>query len=261
MKRLLKIVGILLVIVIIGVGTLLAATFMGRMSVVDGQEFGGVRVIADGFSSLGIVPLDGGQVALIDAGQDADASAILGELARRQLGPESVTAIFLTHGHQDHTGGIGRFPNAQVMALEAEVPLVEGREGSRGPLTRVFPVRETGITVTRPLAGGDAVTLGDTVVRVYAVPGHTAGSAAYFVNGVLFVGDSADIASDGSLIGAPWIFSDDQEQNRASLVNLQQRLMADGATVLAIVPAHSGAVRGIDALTAFASGELTGSGQ
>ena len=257
MKRLLKIFGILLAVVILGVGTLLAATFMGRAAVVDGQEFGGIRIIADGFSSVGIVPLGGGQVALIDAGQDADATALMTELARQQLGPEDVTAIFVTHGHQDHTGGIARFPNAQVMALEAEVPLIEGREGSRGPLTRLFPVRETGIMVTRPLAGGDAVTLGDTVVRVYAVPGHTAGSAAYLVNGVLFVGDSADIASDGSLLGAPWIFSDDQAQNRASLVTLQQGLMADGATVLAIVPAHSGAVRGMDALTAFARAEQT----
>jgi hydroxyacylglutathione hydrolase len=257
MKRLLKIFGILIAILLLGVGTLLAATFMGRMAVVDGQDFGGVRIIADGFATVGIVPLTDGQVALIDAGQDAEATAILTELARRQLGPEAVTAIFLTHGHQDHTGGIGRFPNAQVMALEAEVPLVEGREGSRGPLTRLFPVRETGFTVTHPVAGGDAVTLGDTSVRVYAVPGHTAGSAAYFVNGVLFVGDSADIASDGSLMGAPWIFSDDQAMNRASLVNLHERLIADGATVLAIVPAHSGAVRGIDALTAFARAEQT----
>lgn len=255
MKRLLKFVGVLLAVVILGVGTLFAATFMGRASIVDGQDFGGIRIIADGFSSIGIVPIGNEQVVLIDAGQDAGAAAIRTELARRQLGPESVAAIFLTHGHQDHTGGVLQFPNAEVMALEAEVPLVEGQEGSRGPLTRLFPVRPTGITVTRPLAGGDAITVGDTVVRVYSIPGHTAGSAAYFVNGVLFVGDSADIASDGSLMGAPWIFSDDQAQNRASLVALSQQLSADSATVLAIVPAHSGAVRGIDALTAFARAE------
>ena len=257
MKRLLKIVGILVAVLVLAIGTLFAATFMGRASVVDGQEFGSIRVVADGFSSLGLVSVGGREVVLIDAGNDSSANAIITELARRQLGPESVTAIFLTHGHQDHTGGIPMFPKAQVMALEAEVPLVEGLAGSNGPLTRLFPVRPTGIKVARALQDGDAVTIGDSVIRVYAVAGHTAGSAAYFVNGVLFVGDSADIASDGSLMGAPWIFSDDQAQNRASLVSLEQRLAADGGTVMAIVPAHSGAVRGIDALSAFARAETS----
>jgi glyoxylase-like metal-dependent hydrolase (beta-lactamase superfamily II) len=257
MKRLLKIVAILVALIVLGVGTLLAATFMGRASVVDGQDFNGIRVVADGFSSLGFVPVGGREVVLIDAGNDADATAIITELARRGLGPDSVSAIFLTHGHQDHTGGVLKFPKAQVMALEAEVPIVEGSAGSNGPLTRLFPVRPTGIKVARALQDGDAVTIGDSVIRVYAVAGHTAGSAAYLVNGVLFVGDSADVASDGSLMGAPWVFSDDQAQNRASLVSLEQRLAADGGTVMAIVPAHSGSVRGIDALSAFARAEQT----
>ena len=252
MKRLLKIVGVLLLLVVIGVATLLMATFMGRASVVDGQDFGGVRVIADGFSSLGIIPIDERQVVLIDAGNDASGAAILAELTRRQLGPDAVSTIFLTHGHADHTGALALFPKAQVMALEAEVPLVEGTAGSRGPVTQLFPVRPTGVKVTKPLLDGDAVMIGDTTVRVYAVPGHTAGSAAYLVNGVLFLGDSADVASDGSLIAAPWIFSDSQAENRASLVRLEQRLVADGASVLTMVPSHSGSVRGMDALAAFA---------
>lgn len=255
MKRLLKIVAVLLLLAVIAVGTLAAATFLGRASIVDGQDFGGIRVVADGFSSMGLIPIDGRQVVLIDAGNDTTGEAILAELTRRQLGPEAVSTVFLTHGHADHMGAIGLFPKAQVMALEAEVPLIEGREGSRGPLTRLFPVSPTGIKVAKPLQDGDAVAIGDTTIRVYAVPGHTAGSAAYFVNGVLFLGDSADVASDGSLMGAPWVFSDDQAANRASLVRLEQQLAADGAAVLAIVPAHSGSVRGIDALTAFARAE------
>jgi glyoxylase-like metal-dependent hydrolase (beta-lactamase superfamily II) len=137
------------------------------------------------------------------------------------------------------------------MALEAEVPLVEGRAGARGPVPRLFPVSPTGVTVTRVLHDGEVVTLGDVPIRVYAVPGHTAGSAAYFVNGALMVGDSADVASDGSLQGAPWLFSDSQAENRASLVRLEQKLVADGATVTAIVPSHSGTAAGLAALTDF----------
>ncbi|MBF8301593.1 MAG: hypothetical protein HW394_1963, partial [Acidobacteria bacterium] len=178
--------------------------------------------------------------------------AILGELLRRQMGPDAVVAILLTHGHPDHTGAIRRFPQAQVMALEAEVPLVEGLAGARGPLPRLFPVSPTGVRVTRVLRDGDVVTLGGSSIRVYAVPGHTAGSAAYFVGGVLLVGDSADVALDGSLQGSPWVFSDSQAENRVSLVRLEQRLVADGVKVTAIVPSHSGAVDGLAPLTTFA---------
>jgi len=138
------------------------------------------------------------------------------------------------------------------MALEPDVPLVEGRTGSKGPVTRLFPVSPTGLRVTRALHGGDVVTVGSTPVRVYAVPGHTPGSAAYFVNGVLLIGDAADVTSDGSLQGAPWIFTDSQPEDRASLLRLEQQLVADGAEVKAIVPAHSGAVDGVAALSAYA---------
>ena len=126
------------------------------------------------------------------------------------------------------------------MALDAEVALIEGRTGSRGPLPRLFPVRPTGVKVSRPLRDGETITVGDATVRVFAVPGHTEGSAAYLVNGVLFVGDSANATSDGEIVAAPWIFSDSQSENRASLVALGQRLTPLGADVAAIAPSHSG---------------------
>jgi len=252
MKRILKIVGLVVLLIIVGVGALIAVTFMGRKAIMDGQEINGIRVIEDGITSFAVVPIDNRQVVLIDAGNDQAGKAALAELTRRGIGPEAVSTIFLTHGHPDHTGGVHVFPNAQVMALEPDVALVEGRAGSKGPVTRLFPVSPTGITVNRALHGGDVVTVGSTPIRVYAVPGHTAGSAAYLVNGVLLIGDAADVKSDGSLQGAPWIFTDSQPEDRASLVRLEQQLVADGVDVKAIVPAHSGAVEGIGALTTYA---------
>ena len=252
MKRIVRTIGLLVLVLVVGVAWLLAATFLGRRSVMDGQELGVVRIIADGFSSVAVLSMRDGRVVLVDAGEDEAGEAILMELARRRLGPEAVAAILLTHGHPDHTAAIGQFPQAQVMALEAEVPLVEGRTGSRGPVTQLFPVSPTGVRVSRVLRDGDVVRLSDRAIRVYAVPGHTAGSAAYFVDGVLFVGDSADVASDGSLQGSPWIFSDSQAENRASLVRLEQKLVADGADVTVIVPSHSGTTDGLAPLTDFA---------
>lgn len=167
-------------------------------------------------------------------------------------GPSPSPAILLTHGHPDHTAGIARFPQAQIMALGAEVPLVEGRAGSLGPVTRLFPVSPTGVNVTGVLRDGDVITFGGTQIRVYAVPGHTAGSAAFLADGVLFVGDSADVTTNGDLQGSAWIFSDSQEENRAALVRLEQRLVADRARVTAIVPSHSGYTAGLAPLTDFA---------
>ena len=74
------------------------------------------------------------------------------------------------------------------------------------------------------LKDGDTLMLGPHTVHVYAVPGHTQGSAAYLVDDVLFMGDAADTKSDGTVIGSPWIFSDSQPQDRASLVALDARL-------------------------------------
>lgn len=253
MKRFLKIAALVVVVLVLALGTLLGMTFMGRRPLVDGQEVGnGLRVIADGFSGVVMIPVGDSDVALVDAGNDENGEAIKNELSRRQLTPDAVTAILLTHGHPDHIGAVKAFPRAEVMALQAEVPLIEGMAGARGPLPRMFPVSPTGVSVTRTLTDGEVVTVGNVSIRVYAVPGHTAGSAAYLANGVLMVGDSADIASDGSLLGAPWLFSDSQSENRASLTRLEQRLAVDGTTVTAIVPSHSGSAEGLTPLTEFA---------
>ena len=251
-RRMLKGIGVLMLVLVAGVVWLLVVTFLGRRATLDRQEFDRIRVVAAGPSSAGIVLTRDQRVVLIDAGGDATGEAILREMAGLGLGPDAVAAIFLTHGHPDHTAGIARFPQAQIMALRAEVPLVEGQAGSLGPVTRLFPVSPTGVNVTGVLRDGDVITFGGTQIRVYAVPGHTAGSAAFLAEGVLFVGDSADVTTNGSLQGSPWIFSDSQPENRASLVRLEQRLVADRATVTAIVPSHSGYTTGLDPLTDFA---------
>lgn len=241
---------------VIAIAAIFAMTFAGRKPISDGAEIGGVTIVQDGIVAVGVVPLGERHVALIDAGNDPAGHPILEELARRGLGAEAVTMILVTHGHPDHVASIGVFPRARVAALETEVPLLEGRVRHGGPLgwmTRANPIH-----VDRVLMDGEEMQIGDladVVIRVFAVPGHTRGSAAYLVNGVLFIGDAADVSLDGELRGAPWIFSEDTGVNRASLTRLLQRL--DGEIVTAIVPSHSGDTNGLDALTGFLNGGQT----
>lgn len=252
LKRGLKIAAAVLLVLIAVPVAIIASAFVGTSAIVDGAEPAvGVRVVKDGFVSLGVIDLGGGKIALVDAGNDAAGKAILAELERRRLGPEAVQAVFLTHGHGDHLAGCHLFPAAQVYALAGDVALAEGREGGKSPLGKLIGARPTGVKIARALADGEVIALGDKSVRVFAVPGHTAGSAAYLVNGVLFLGDSAGASKDGKILPAPWAFSDDPAQNRASLKALAERLRPEAAAVKALVPAHSGVLLGLGPLLAF----------
>ena len=255
MKRALISVGVVLVILIVIVVALFAPAFIGLQPIPDDFEMNGVSIVPDGFVAIGVVDAGGGQVVLIDGGLDASGEAILTEVSRRGLGPQAVAAILLSHGHGDHIAAAAAdlFPNAEVMALEAEVGLAEGRVAPGSPLGRIMPVSPTGVEVTRALRDGETVQVGSATIQVYAVPGHTAGSAAYLVNGVLFLGDEANGTPDGEVTGPPWVFSDDTAQARESLVRLEQRLRSEGANVQAIAFAHSGPlVQGLEPLSAFA---------
>jgi hydroxyacylglutathione hydrolase len=237
--RTLKILGLLLGALVVTLAILLVVTFSGGLPIADGQRQGGVEVVKDGYVSAFIVDLDEHAVALVDAGNDAQAAPILRALARRSLGPDAVKAILLTHGDRDHTAGVLAFPAAEVMALEPDVALVEGR-AKRGIFKWFGAAKPSGVKVARVLHDGDTVTLGNLAVRVFAVPGHTAGSAAFLVRSVLFMGDSAEATKEGKLAPGRRLFTDDPAQNRASLRQLAVRLAPAAADIKAIACAHSG---------------------
>jgi glyoxylase-like metal-dependent hydrolase (beta-lactamase superfamily II) len=254
MARILKVLewlGLVLLAVVVGLGALVFAAFHGLSSIEDGQQLEGVQVVKDGIVSCYLVDLGAKEVALVDACNDASAKRILGALAKRGLGPEAVKAILLTHGDMDHTAGALAFPAAQVMALAPDVALAEGRETRL--LRWLRSPKPTGVHVGRALADGEVVDLAGVTFRVYAVPGHTKGSAAFLARGVLFMGDSAEATTAGTLAPAKRLTSDDPAQNRASLVKLAERLAPSAAEVRVIAPAHSGVLaKGLAPLTDFA---------
>jgi glyoxylase-like metal-dependent hydrolase (beta-lactamase superfamily II) len=253
LKRLLVAAAALVLAVLLGFGALIASVFWSNAPLPDAADLpGGARLVKDGMVAAFVLPAGGGTLALVDCGNDPEAKAVTAELARRGAKPEDVKAIFLTHGHGDHTGGCRRFPKAEVMALAPDVGLAGGTESAHGPITRFMRNGAKSVKTTRVLADGETVTVGSLAVRVFAIPGHTAGSAAYLANGVLFLGDSATDRKDGTFTGAPGPFSDDVAQNHASLRGLWKRLEAEKLSVEVLAPAHSAPQRGTAAFEAFA---------
>ncbi|CAG0911901.1 unnamed protein product, partial [Cyprideis torosa] len=107
-------------------------------------------------------------VALVDPG---DGQAALDYLKQHHL---DLSAILITHHHQDHVGG-----NSLLKRAFPEVKIY-GPAGETIP-EMAFPVKE-----------GDQVVLDDLglTLQVLEVPGHTAGHIAYLIEDKLFCGDT-----------------------------------------------------------------------
>jgi glyoxylase-like metal-dependent hydrolase (beta-lactamase superfamily II) len=236
MKRVLLGIGVVLLVLACAAGAVFYSAFAHNLPIIDGQKLGdGVETVKDSFVSVVLVDVAPGNVALVDCGNDKAAKAVLAALSRRGLGASAVAAILLTHGHPDHTAGCNQFPGAQVYALKSEVEMI-------GDAAKV----------THPLEDGAVSKVGDIDVEVFAVPGHTPGSAAYLARGVLFFGDSAGGGKDGTVLPAVRFFSKDPSQNVASLKALAARLAPRAAEVKTLAFAHSGPLEGFEPLAAFA---------
>ncbi len=205
-KITLWVLGVLLVLAV-SVGALFYSAFAGRAPIRDGGgPRPGVHTVALGFVSAFFLDCGDGHVALVDAGADAGGADLLRALEAAGHSPSDVKAIFLTHGHGDHTAAVKRFPDADVYALEAERDLIAGRVAASSPVGRLRGAEPTGIELTRALADGESVQVGDLTVKVFAVPGHTDGSAAYLADETLFLGDAASAEEGGRAVEGPvWI--------------------------------------------------------
>jgi hydroxyacylglutathione hydrolase len=122
-----------------------------------------------------------GETAVVDPG---DAAPVLAEAERRGW---TITQVWNTHWHPDHTGG-------NLAIKEAT------RARISGPAAETIPGRDTA------LREGDEIRLGDHVGRVIEVPGHTSGHVALIFDGdrVAFVGDTLFAMGCGRLFeGTP----------------------------------------------------------
>ncbi len=116
-------------------------------------------------------------VVIVDPGS---AEAVQLWLEEQQL---SITAILITHHHQDHTGG--------ALALQQEhnyCPIY-------GPANSPFE------GITQPLTDGDLICLLNTTFEVKTVPGHTLDHISFFSPDelILLCGDTLFMAGCGRL--------------------------------------------------------------
>lgn len=243
MKRLLKVVAGILFSFVLLLGIAGYRTFGGLGANIAGDLPNGLGWITlDGYVAVDFISLGGGKWAMIDAGNDASGTAILDALRDHNAKPDDIVAIFVTHGHPDHIAAGPHFPRAAVYGGAPEVPYAAGEIAFDGPLPHAMGPISPGIRIDHPVSDGDQIVLGDRMFTGYLIPGHTHGSVAWLVDGVLFVGDSASATSDGKLVGPPWIFSDSLEENRQSMAKLADRLR--NVPVSTVVTSHSGIVSG-----------------
>ena len=255
MKQILKIIGICAATLVVAVIVLGLVFFAGLQKAGSGPSLGaGLEPVQDGMSTVYLLDAGNGQLVLVDAGNDVKGTAIQAALANRHATADNVAAILITHAHPDHDATIPLFPKAAIYALKREVPLADGSESFQGPVLRLFGAHNTHpFHVSRPLEDGEKFTIGNLDVTAFAVPGHTPGSAAYLVSGVLFMGDSAQITSKQQLIGPNGLFSNDTSEGAASLKHLDQELQPRAAEIKFLSTAHTGNIAGLEPLNQFAS--------
>jgi hydroxyacylglutathione hydrolase len=164
--------------------------------------------------------IDAPEPAIVDTGiASSPVEGMIPALEKLGRSIEDVRWILLTHGHIDHLGGAhalweltGR--RAKVVIHAADAPLLRSR---RAHVDQYVDVRQQYINnpnaveeqtkaanhvisgemePTMLVTGGETLSLGgDVTVSVHHIPGHTAGSVAYVVDGQqsVFVGDAVQV--------------------------------------------------------------------
>ena len=156
---------------------------------------------------------------------------LAGEIA--SLTERPLTAV-MTHSHFDHAGGLHQFDHRCGHALEAGIiasPTAANTVADIGYLRAEtitalpyegFDIDQYQVkpaALTRTIDEGDVFDLGDRVLRVFHLPGHSPGSVALYEEATrtLF---SGDVIYDGDLLDN--LYHSDPAQLQASLNRLKE---------------------------------------
>ncbi|MEV0176147.1 MBL fold metallo-hydrolase [Streptomyces sp. NPDC050803] len=215
-----------------------------------------------------VILTEGDAVTLVDTGYPGDRERLLASLAQVGSSPEAVTAVLITHAHNDHLGSAEYLRAAHgtpVLLHEAEVPHARReflhqvsvgevlKNGWRpGVLPWAVHALRSGGTAKVPVAAPEAfatdgpLDLPGRPVPVFT-PGHTDGHCAFHLPdaGVLISGDALVSGHATSRIQGPQLLADmfHHERSRA-LASLDVLAGLDGDLMLpGHGPVHRGPVR------------------
>jgi len=125
-----------------------------------------------------------GKAVLVDPGDDGD--RLLDAVERAGL---SLDAIWLTHGHLDHIGGIAAIKRrVDVPVYLHNDDVVMYRYAPQAAAMYGVPF-ELGPLPDRSFAEGDTVSVGSLTFSVWHMPGHAPGHVVLHGHGVAFGGD------------------------------------------------------------------------
>jgi glyoxylase-like metal-dependent hydrolase (beta-lactamase superfamily II) len=129
-----------------------------------------------------------GKVAIVDPGplDDAHAKALLDAVRG-----ETVTHIFVTHTHRDHSPGVPAIKAATGALVLAEGPHRASRALNVGEAPRLDASNDTDFKPDRALADGEVVRGDGFTIEAVTTPGHTANHMAFAFKeaNLIFSGD------------------------------------------------------------------------
>ncbi|MBM73766.1 MAG: hypothetical protein CMK59_00080 [Proteobacteria bacterium] len=213
---------------------LIIAFACSRSPIEDGWRSGGLVQVKDLFTSSFVV-FEQEEIVLIDAGYDSSAKPLIETIESEGRSISEVSHIFITHGHTDHLNGLEAFPGAEVCALSQEEELIEAG----------------GWSLDIPLSDGERVSIGDSELEVFSVPGHTSGNAVYRINNILIMGDTAQSYKDGTLSPVAEKYAEDPDQAEQSLFEFGQVMSQRSEDIEFLLFSHSGPLNGVDALLSY----------
>ena len=122
-------------------------------------------------------------IIIIDSMDNSDEAEnyIAGGLRKLGLDPADIKYVIVSHAHGDHDGGAGYLKekfNPRIVMSEIDWQAEETAQRDplfgtkRNPLFSAPPKRDMAVN------DGDTITLGDTTIKLYVIPGHTLGTLA-----------------------------------------------------------------------------------